>query len=187
MAAWRRGARRSPRRPGGELTGSGELPDDPDAALAAWGGRLAAAVAEAVPGWVVVSVDRLADAWEAGGGTLSGGRAAVRAEAVEAGRQAGAEVGAELIRLLAADVDHQDTTPLAVVRAAVRHPTGVLRRAGVPPLERDRFAVERFPSDEYGLVPASLAAVDPSLKDVALAWGAAKALAHRRRHRPAPA
>jgi hypothetical protein len=39
-----------------------------------------------------------------------------------------------------------------------------------------------FPDDDYGLTPATLAALDPTLKDPALIWGVAKALAHRRRH-----
>jgi hypothetical protein len=82
------------------------------------------------------------------------------------------------------DVDAQASTPLSVLRAAVAAPTAVLRDAGVPPVARDRFAEERFPDDTYGLVPASVAAVDPALTDVALRWGAAKAMAHRRRHRP---
>ena len=60
----------------------------------------------------------------------------------------------------------------------------MLEAAGVPPVVRDPFAEERFPDDPYGLTPASLAAVDPALAEPALTWGAAKALAHRRRHQP---
>ena len=52
----------------------------------------------------------------------------------------------------------------------------------MPPVARDRFVSERFPDDPYGLTPASLQAVDPELGDAAIAWGAAKAMAHRRRH-----
>ena len=81
-----------------------------------------------------------------------------------------------------ADLDAQRSTPLAVVRAAVSYPTEVLRHARVPPVARDRFVSERFPHDPYGLTPASLAAMDPELGEPAIAWGAAKAMAHRRRH-----
>jgi hypothetical protein len=52
---------------------------------------------------------------------------------------------------------------------------------------RDAFEEARFPDDLYGLTPASLGAVDPSLTDAARAWGAAKAMAHKARHRDAGA
>ena len=79
-------------------------------------------------------------------------------------------------------MDAQRSTPLAVVRGAVSYPTEVLRRAQVPPVPRDPFVSERFPDDPYGLTPASLQAMDPDLGELAIAWGAAKAMAHRRRH-----
>ena len=72
-----------------------------------------------------------------------------------------------------------------VVRAAVIYPTAVLRAAGVPAPGRDEFVIERFPDDDYGLTPVSLAALDPDdpeLVELALKWGAAKAMAHRYRH-----
>jgi hypothetical protein len=100
----------------------------------------------------------------------------------EAGRWAGEDIGSALQLLLAADVDEQRTTPLAVLRSAVVYPTGVLEAAGVKPVARDRFTVQRFPEDPYGLTPSSFADIDPELAPVALAWGAAKAVAHRRRH-----
>ncbi len=43
------------------------------------------------------------------------------------------------------DIDEQRTTPLALIRGAVRYPTEVLRAAGVPPVERDRFAAAGVP------------------------------------------
>jgi hypothetical protein len=79
-------------------------------------------------------------------------------------------------------VDAQSTTPLEIVRAAVRYPTEVLQGAGVPGVVRDDFDEARFPNDLYGLTPASLTALDPSLTDTARAWGAAKAMAHKARH-----
>jgi hypothetical protein len=110
------------------------------------------------------------------------GRDEILAAAAEAGHQAGVTVGEQLLVLARTDVDAQATTPLSVLRAVAAVPTAVLLAADVAPAARDRFAEERFPDDPYGLVPASVAAVDPGLHDAALAWGAAKAMAHRRRH-----
>jgi hypothetical protein len=81
----------------------------------------------------------------------------------------------ELRALLAADVDAQRANPLALLRAAVRHPTEVLRAAGVAPVARDEFAEHSFPDDIYDLSPAAFADVDPSLTELGIVWGAAKA------------
>lgn len=140
---------------------------------------LADAVEVALPGWVERSVSRIMAAWS-GGAPDAGIVDAAR----EAGRRAGAEVGAEVRMLLAADIDDQWTTPLSLLRAAVRYPTGVLQAAGVPPVERDPFRERLEPGDLYDLSPASFADVDPSLAEPGMVWGAAKALAHRRRHLP---
>ena len=148
---------------------------DPDTVLADIGAELAARVTAAVPDWVVRCVEsRLPPS--------ARDRDAVLAEAEAAGRDAQRDVAGKLRVLLAADVDAQRSTPLEIVRAAVAHPTRVLRAAGVDPIPRDGFAEERFPDDPYGLTPASLPAMDPALREPALAWGAAKAMAHRRRH-----
>jgi hypothetical protein len=134
------------------------------------------AIEAAVPGWVARCVERrlldyrgVADE-------------EVMAAAVVAGRQAQAAVASDLRALLEADIDAQATTPLSLLRRAVRYPTEVLRSTGVPPVQRDAFAESTFPDDDYDLAPASLGDVDPDLVDVGLAWGAAKAMAHRRRH-----
>jgi hypothetical protein len=163
-------------------SGGAPGPDSgPERLLADLGASLAVLIVAAVPGWIESAVARLIEAWEGAGGVVD--RRAVEAEAHEAGARAAAEVGQRLDALVGADVDAQWTTPLEVVRAAVVHPTAVLRRAGVPPVVRDDFSEARFPDDVYGLTPASLAAVDPSLVDPARAWGAAKAMAHKARHR----
>jgi len=148
---------------------------DPDETLAELGQALAAMVSAVVPAWVRRCVDsRLAPS--------TPDRGAVMAQAEAAALGAQRDVTAKLEVLLSADVDGQRSTPLAVVRSAVSYPTEVLRRAQVPPVPRDAFVTGRFPDDPYGLTPASLQAMDPALGDVAIAWGAAKALAHRRRH-----
>lgn len=138
--------------------------------------RLAAAVEGALPAWVERSVRRRLFDWE--------GKADPEAmtEAVDAGHRASEEVGAELRRLLATDIDKQWTNPLAILRGAVRFPTEVLRRAGVPPIVRDDFDERHFPEDDYGLAPLTFADIDPSLFDLGLAWGAAKAHVHMERH-----
>lgn len=150
---------------------------DPEVALADLGAELATRVTTAVPAWVVRCVEA----------RLSPGRAdraRILDEAEEFGRRAQEDVAGKLRALLSADVDAQHSTPLEVVRVAVSYPTAVLRGAGVVPAPRDEFAEARFPDDPYGLTPASLKAVDPDLGDLAIAWGAAKAMAHRRRHGP---
>ncbi len=145
--------------------------------LRAYATRLAQGIEEALPGWVVRSVERLVVAWRGDVPSV------VRRAAEEAGERARVEVGGAVHALLSADVDDQRTTPLALLRGAVRYPTAVLESAGVPPVQRDRFAEQAFPDDVYDLSPASLADLDPSLAESGLAWGAAKAFVHKRRHR----
>lgn len=135
---------------------------------------LADGIDAALPGWVVRCVERRV-------GTLSD---EVRAAAVAAGEDARQETGGAIRRLLSADIDEQANTPLTLLRAAVRFPTRVLRDAGVPPVERDRFATAAFPADDYDLSPATWADVDPGLTDLGIAWSAAKAFEHKRRHAP---
>jgi hypothetical protein len=106
----------------------------------------------------------------------------VLAAARSAGEQARAEVGVAVRRLLEADVDEQRGNPLDLLRRAVRYPTEVLRAAGAPAVDRDDFSRSRFPDDDYDLTPATWADVDPSLADLGIAWGAAKAFVHRQRH-----
>ena len=138
---------------------------------------LADAIEVALPRWVERAVTRILVAWQ--GGPPEG---AVAEAARDAGRRAAAEVGAEVRALLGADIDEQWTTPLSLLRNAVRYPTAVLEDAGVPPVERDPIQVRLLPGDIYDLSPASFADVDPSLAEPGMLWGAAKALAHRRRH-----
>lgn len=100
-----------------------------------------------------------------------------------AGEQCVAETGPPLRDLLATDVDEQQTTPLSVLRGAVRYPTQVLADGGVPEPERDNFERSRFGDDPYGLTPASFADIDPELGPIGIAWGAAKAFEVLQRRR----
>lgn len=137
---------------------------------------LAEGISEALPSWVERCVSDVMIAWR---GEIPH---EVAVAAGEAGRRAGSEVGSAVSDLLEADIDDQCSTPLALVRSAVRYPTEVLEAAGVPPVERDDFSAGAFPSDVYDLSPASWADIDPALVQPALQWGAAKAFEHKRRH-----
>lgn len=92
------------------------------------------------------------------------------------------EVDRSLAALVDADIDEQSTTPLSILRDATRPVSELLRSWGVDPPERERWRREHFPDDRYDLVPAAFADVGPRVNDAGLRWGAAKALAHRRRH-----
>ncbi len=150
-----------------------------DVSVADYASALADGIASALPGWVSECVARVVLAV-----TGAGPDAATAAAASAAGVRAGEVVGAEVRTLLAADIDDQVTTPLAIIRsAAVRYPTEVLRQAGMPAAVRDPFAVRAFPADIYDLSPASFADLSPTLVDAGIAWGAAKAFVHKQRHR----
>ena len=149
---------------------------DQQSELDRYSGALSDAIEAALPRWVVKSVQRVLIAWS---GSFSD---QIATASREVGNRAGLDIGLEVRRLLAADIDEQWTTPLEIVRSAVRYPTAVLAELGVPPVERDDFSVSRFPDDVYDLTPASLADVDPDLAEPAIVWGAAKAFEHKRRH-----
>ena len=129
---------------------------------------LADGIEAALPDWVVRCVTRFAPE--------------ARVDAEEAGRRAAADIGAAVRELLAQDIDEQHSTPLTILRGAVAYPTEVLRGVGAEPVDRDPYAVERFPDDDYDLTPATFADIDPALADLGIAWGAAKAFAHKQRH-----
>ena len=154
--------------------------DGPEEALAQLGAALADAVADVVPRWVERAVAELVRAWA---GTVGPDDLAA---ARTAGETAAAEVGPELRRLLAADVDAQWTNPMTIVRRAVAPATAALRAAGVGEVERSPDDEARFPDDVYGLTPHTFADLHPSLHELGITWGAVKARAHLSRHRSAP-
>ncbi len=155
--------------PGGDPAG--------DAQVRRLGCALADAIDAAIPGWVERAVAERYQGWS-GEQPPRGLMEAARA----AGSAARAAISPRVRALLEADIDDQRTTPLTLARAAVAYPTRVLADAGVPPVERDRFEEERFPADVYRLAPATFADLGPGVADPGIAWGAAKAWAHRRRH-----
>lgn len=103
--------------------------------------------------------------------------------AESAGEAAVSEVGPRVHSLLESDIDTHGTTPLEIVRGAVKYPTRVLNEAGVNGRKRDAFAISRFPDDMFGLTPASLAVLGDDVWELSIIWGAAKAFEHKRRHR----
>jgi hypothetical protein len=138
---------------------------------------LADGIESAVSGWVVRAVTVRVE--QATGAPPAPG---VLVAAEEAGLRARDDVAGRVRALLTADIDEQAGNPLAILRDAVRYPTEVLRAAGIPPVERDRFQEEAFPDDDYDLSPATFAHLDPALGDIGIAWGAATAWEHKRRH-----
>jgi hypothetical protein len=145
--------------------------DDPAALerLAELASALADGIEDALPRWVVGSVEGLTVAWQ---GSVP---PEVSAAATSAGRAARDDIVPAVRALLATDVDEQRTNPLALLRGAVAYPTAVLIEAGVPEVVRDPFAEQVFPDDVYDLAPAGFGDLDPDLHDAGLAWGAAKA------------
>ncbi|MDH3708179.1 MAG: hypothetical protein OES57_19100 [Acidimicrobiia bacterium] len=156
---------------------SGPTLTDDEVTLARYADELARGVRARLGGWVIACIRRVADEQD-----LAMDHVAA-AHAAEAAELCGAEIGARVEQLLASDIGEQTANPLQIVRDGVRYPTGVLRDLGAQPMVRDRFAVEAFPDDDFGLAPATFADIDPSLHEPGLRWGAAKAHVHLRRRR----
>jgi len=146
------------------------------------GETIVAGVARSVPAWVVAQVRRVVDAW---GRLDEAERAEAEAAAVQAGTAASTRVTGELRALMALDPAEQRATPLEIVRTAIREPTAVLQRLGIPPVVRDDFNQRSFPDDRYGLVPSTLGDLgDEVLAPLHLAWGMAKAAVLQARTTP---
>ncbi len=101
----------------------------------------------------------------------------------DAGARAARYVEAHLGELLEADIDRQQTTPLAVIRDAVRFPVEVLHQLGATQVHRLDMERWAFPNDPFGLTPASLADLDETVHHAGLVWGATKAGLHLQRRR----
>ena len=143
--------------------------------------RIVDAVERLAAAWVVRTVESVLDFW---GRLEPSARRAALDRAQEAGATAAARVTADLRTLFACDPAEQRTTPLELVRTLRAEATDVLRAAGVPEVERDVFEVRSFPDDDYGIVPRSLADLDPADEDLAptlLAWGVGKSTVLRAR------
>jgi hypothetical protein len=146
------------------------------------GSQLADCVIAAVPDWIARVIEERFGDWTRASGAGDQAQSDIARLAREAGARAQDAVAEPLRAMLSADIDEQRTTPLALVRPLIAFATAILSEAGVPHVVRDEFAASRFPDDIYGLTPASLAVLGDGVGEVALTWGAAKAMAHRRRH-----
>lgn len=150
---------------------------DDEERLAAIAADLADRVEATVPGWIErLVLDRVRD-WS---GHVS---AEVTTEAAAAAEATRHDDVPRMRALLEADIDRQMANPLEVLRGATRHAHEALARIGVPSVVRDDFSQRSFPGDDYDLVPATWADVDPSLHEPGLTWGAAKAFVHKARRR----
>jgi hypothetical protein len=133
---------------------------------------LADAVEAALPAWVLRCVtSRCVQAGVVVDDTVVG-------SAVVAGRACAAEYGPALRRVLCADPDDSPGSPLALLRGAVSYPGRVLESLGVPPVPRDEFAERAFPGDRWDLGPATWSDVEPTLGELGIVWGAARAHVH---------
>jgi hypothetical protein len=150
---------------------------DDERALATYGDELVRAIEAAIGDWVESCVRSVLDAQD----RLVGAETATLIDAARG--QATREVITELRAVFALDVDEQRTNPLAILRAAVRYPTQVLRSAGAQPVARDEFDKRSFPDDEFALTPAAFADFGPTVHDAGIMWGAAKAHVHLQRRR----
>lgn len=82
---------------------------------------------------------------------------------------------AELEALFSLSAADQRQSPLELFRSALAFPTEALRRSGVPPVPRDRAAVDLFPDDLYDLAPGGSLQLGDEVRAAHIAWGAAKA------------
>lgn len=144
--------------------------------LAAAGAALYAAISPRLGPYVAQAVHRQL---QAAGRTITAREVAAGQAAA---RRAEAGVLPALRELLSADVDAQTSTPLGLVRRALDEASAALGQLGIDPEPRDRFLLEVFPADRYGLYPASIAVLGEDVEELAITWGAAKAMVHRRRH-----
>lgn len=145
--------------------------------LAAIAAALADRVEAVVPDWIEgLVLGRVRD-WS---GDVSD---EVAVEAVVAAEAARSDTVPRMRALLAADIDDQRGNPLEVLRSATVHAHDALARIGVPSVVRDDFSQRSFPGDDYDLMPATWSDVDPSLHELGLTWGAAKAFVHKARRR----
>jgi len=148
-----------------------------EAQLERYADELLAAIERLIPRWVQCS---LAAAATAGGVAVTVDLRSMVDPIAEATSRL---VVPELRRLLHADVDAAAGSPLEALRHGVGPMTEALDGFGVEPVARDAFQVAHFPDDHYGLAPATFGDIDPSLHELGLMWGAARAHVHLRRRR----
>lgn len=98
------------------------------------------------------------------------------------GTEVAAELGQRLEQLAIADVDEPVSGPLEIVRQSTGPLTRLLTSWDVPRPVRDEFDAAVRPDDVFALGPMSFAELGQRVQEAGIAWGAAKAYLHRRRH-----
>ncbi len=141
----------------------------PDELLRDAGLALGEAMVDVLPAWAERVAVHLAGASFAEPGRLAGQAMVVI-------------VAPQLAALLAADVDAQRTTPLALFRASIEPLTEVLKHGGVGRPARDELDQAMAPDDEFGVAPRTYADLGEGVHEAGIRWGVAKAFAHRARH-----
>jgi len=130
---------------------------------------------------LLAAIDGVVESWLARCVTVACERAGgvpdtvLQEQARVAAREGAVWTMQQLHAALETDVDAQRSNPLQLLRDAVRFPTEVLSRAGVPHAKRDEMDERINPDDVYGLAPAHWNDVDESLLEPGIVWGAAKA------------
>lgn len=136
--------------------------------------ELATQIEHALPGWVRRAAQSRLTADQ---------QSALSSEIDMAAADATQELGSAARRLLGQDIDQQRTTPLAIIREAVKPVNAVLGAAGVAEVGRDVDARRLHPDDVYDLTPGSYLDLGPDVQDASLMWGAAKAHIHIQRRK----
>lgn len=93
------------------------------------------------------------------------------------------ELDPTLRAFLTSDMDTQRTTPLTIIRNHMASVTELLRSVECAHADRDPFDESAFPYDVFAVGPHAWADFGDAVHEAGLRWGAAKAMAHRQRHR----
>ncbi len=109
--------------------------------------------------------------------------ASISAQLTKLGETIASSVDQVLRAFLSSDVDAQRTTPLTIIRDHMVPVTEFLRSVECTQATRDPFDESAFPNDVFAVGPHSWADLGEEVHEVGLRWGAAKAMAHRQRHR----
>ena len=109
--------------------------------------------------------------------------ATLSADVAKLGQTVTAAVDVALREFLASDLDSQRTTPLTIIRNQMAPVNEFLRSVGCAHAVRDPFDESAFPNDVFAIGPHAWQDFGDAVQEAGLRWGAAKAMAHRQRHR----
>jgi hypothetical protein len=109
--------------------------------------------------------------------------ATLSADVAKLGQTVTAAVDVALREFLASDLDSQRTTPLTIIRSQMAPLNEFLRSIRCAHAVRDPFDESAFPNDVFAVGPHAWKDFGEAVHEAGLRWGAAKAMAHRQRHR----